>query len=215
MAQAKSWSIRYQDLVSAHSCRRRFKSGQSTILIQDSHTSTAPFPILQAALQSISPGSGLENLHFQLAETACYFDSLEAAETPDLCGSQQQILLLPSRQIADAFLEIYFTKVHPILPILNDREFLMEYEAYWETMTLPPNGHAWMSCVHLLFAIGASYLLVSDAHWGLTEKDHLAYFMKSRACLEPFPALTSPTVHHVRASMLCTFYFIATCQINR
>ncbi|KAI9754449.1 MAG: hypothetical protein M4579_004717 [Chaenotheca gracillima] len=132
-------------------------------------------------------------------------------------GQNVDPLAFPSREIADALVESYFTTVHPQFPIVMAPVFMVQYQSYWQTSWASSrSSNTWIAMLNLVFALGAIYGHSIRASWAGPELDHIQYFMRARILsLEPLGVLELPKMEKVQLTALTGMYLIASYQINR
>jgi hypothetical protein len=125
-------------------------------------------------------------------------------------------LQLPPKTTADSLVEAYFSTIHPVFPILSQREFMIQYHSYYQTRHTPNNSFLWVAILNMVFALSAIHAhYVQKAYRG-SENDHIVYSIRSRLLSqEPTQASDLPTMEHVQLTTISGMFYIATCQINR
>lgn len=123
-------------------------------------------------------------------------------------------LELPPRQIADLFVNAYFTTVHSSFPILRKKDFFRAYEQCFIPYAKPINRR-WRAILNLVLAIGAKYTVLTGAD-NCDERDHWTFFARARSLSLDNGALWHlGDLEQVQVTGLATLYLIATEHINR
>ncbi|KAL1860872.1 hypothetical protein Plec18170_001386 [Paecilomyces lecythidis] len=156
-----------------------------------------------------------EEFNRLLLEGCNYFLSYLDLSEFGAFGEKVDAFELPPRETADGLVDIYFSTVHPVFPILSKSGFMTQYESYWQALHPPGNSILWIATLNLVFAVGALYATLTKSAGG-GAMDHVLYFIRSRILSqEPTAMLDLPTMAHVQHTTLCGMYFLASYQINR
>lgn len=133
---------------------------------------------------------------------------------------------LPTREAADAYVDIYFFTIHIAYPFVSRRSFLAQYEEFWAD---GKGDDAWLSllckfgfiskktlfslCLQdTIFSIGAYYSSFPHSRDGESQT-HLGYFEQAVSVGDSI--LTDCTLGQAQALMAQCFFLLATGQIDR
>ncbi|KAI9742133.1 MAG: hypothetical protein M1834_000523 [Cirrosporium novae-zelandiae] len=84
-------------------------------------------------------------------------------------------LVLPSKENADNFVEIYFSTIHLAYPFVCKSDFLAAYKKFWDDGPHNTKNGSWLPLLYTIFAIGAFY--TSFPHKGNDDPNiHARYF---------------------------------------
>ena len=123
-------------------------------------------------------------------------------------------LELPPKSIGDAFVDAYFTTVHPCFPFLSKSRFLQVYEQCFEAYGTPI-GRRWRAMLNLVFAIGAKFSVLIKAE-SSDERDHLIFFTRARGLSLDDGALWQVgDLEQVQLLVLTVLYLTAADHTNR
>ncbi|PGH28195.1 hypothetical protein AJ80_00085 [Polytolypa hystricis UAMH7299] len=131
-------------------------------------------------------------------------------------GQAVDALQLPQKSTADLLVKAYFKTMHPLFPVLSEKEFMIQYRSYWQTSHSPNNSLIWISILNIVFALGAIHAHRVGASYKGLENDHLLYALRSRALSqEPMHMPDLPNMEHIQLVTISGMYFVASYQINR
>ncbi|PGH30796.1 hypothetical protein GX50_06424 [[Emmonsia] crescens] len=118
------------------------------------------------------------------------------------------------KEMADIFVNSYFSTVHPMFPILSEQEFKMHYEIYYQTAHYP--SEVWRCILHVVFAIGAIHALRTQASGGVIESDHVMYAFRSGALGRTSTFLVDiPSMEQLQLAAIGGLYYLTSYHINR
>ncbi|OJD16473.1 hypothetical protein AJ78_03372 [Emergomyces pasteurianus Ep9510] len=131
--------------------------------------------------------------------------------TFDKAGSLSRPL---QKEMADIFVNSYFSTVHPMFPILSEQEFMVHYEFYYQTAQYPTE--VWRYILHVVFAIGAIHALRTQAPGGVIESDHVMYAFRSGALGQTSTFLVDiPSMEQLQLAAISGLYYLTSYHINR
>ncbi|KAH8145377.1 uncharacterized protein LAJ45_10660 [Morchella importuna] len=130
---------------------------------------------------------------------------------------------LPPRLVAERLIDLYFTTVHPIFPIICKSNFMMQFDKYYGSLenSLEPiayqNSRKWLTLLNLVFAIAEKYL---QPELGMNTRGQgrdADYFARSRilGALDGGSVLQIPDLGKIQALGLTGMYLLASIQTNR
>ncbi|OAX83927.1 hypothetical protein ACJ72_01718 [Emergomyces africanus] len=129
----------------------------------------------------------------------------------DKAGNQSRPL---QKEMADIFVNSYFSTVHPMFPILSEQEFRMRYEIYYQTAHYPTE--VWRCILHVVFAIGAIHALRIQAPGGVIESDNVMYAFRSGALGRTSTFLVDiPSMEQLQLAAISGLYYLTSYHINR
>lgn len=160
--------------------------------------------------------SSLDEFRRLLMEGCDYFANNLDVTDFGVFGENVDAFQLPPRQTADILVRSFFTTVHPFFPVLSQRDFVAQYQSYFETRHPPRSSIHWIAMLNLVFALGALYGYSCKASFIGSDKDHVLYFLRSRILSqEPTHMFDFPTMDHVQYTTMSGIYLFASCQMNR
>ncbi|EFW20833.1 conserved hypothetical protein [Coccidioides posadasii str. Silveira] len=181
-------------------------------LVSKSHDLT---PGALDSLAGMADEPSLNDIESLLVHDCTYFaNDITQSQVSGISQSIDAALQLPPKSTAELLIDSYFSTVHPVFPVIAERNFIPQYLSYRET-TQPPNGSClWLAILNVVFAIGALFSeRVRMPHEGL---DHIVYWIRSRVLgQEPIQMINLPTMEHIQLLTISGMYCIASYQINR
>jgi len=168
--------------------------------------------------EDVQSGGPIEN------ETQSYDQEVLHLETHD--GRQT----LPTKDIADAYIEIYFFTIHIAYPFLSKPSFMARYESFWRGDMEVDEGPSWLPllCKSLLtlefiekslcnlldtiFAIGAYYTSFPRCE-NVNAQAHLHYF--GQAMSLSISMMTDCTLENIQMLLAQCFFLLAMGQTDR
>lgn len=158
---------------------------------------------------------GVDELNGSLLQECTYFSSgFDFGQFAELVQSIDAFLV-PPRPTADLLVHAYFATVHPLFPILSKREFMIDYNAYFQNREPSTENCLWLATLNAVFALGALYAYYTESPMNSLES-HVIYWIRSKKLgEEPIHALRTPTMEHVQFAGITAMYLVASCQINR
>jgi hypothetical protein len=167
-------------------------------------------------LTSMNRANSRNEFHELLMEGCDYFvNNLDVSDF-GVFGENVDAFQLPPRRTADVLVRSYFSTVHPFFPVLLQRDFIAQYQSYFETRHPPTGCIHWIATLNLVFALGALYGYSSRATFIGSDKDHVLYFLRSRILSQEPPQMFDlPTMDHVQYTTISGIYLFASCQMNR
>lgn len=125
-----------------------------------------------------------------------------------------QLYWMPTRQLADQYLQDYMNTVHPYFPIINRPLFCAQYGLFFDGASLPSDK--WLAILNMIFAIAAKYahFVGVPAHGDI--QDHQVYLARARMLSMSDDALFShPDLQQIQVEGLIAFYLLSSDQVNR
>ena len=121
---------------------------------------------------------------------------------------------IPSKPIADAFIDAYFSTVHSSFPLLAKLRFIAKYNRLY-TVYEQPVSRRWRAMLNLVFAIGAKYSVLTRAGW-CGDQAHLIYFARARSLSLDHGALwQTGDLEQVQVLSLAVLYLVISNHTNR
>lgn len=94
------------------------------------------------------------------------------ADSPSSDHTNEDPGLLPPAELGQVLIETYFTKVHPLMPMLDEQQF-------WQTWLYGERkDHAWLALLNTVFTLGS--VVSSDC----TNTAHEAYYQRAMRLLD-------------------------------
>lgn len=142
-----------------------------------------------------------------------YAEDMDAA----VVGHQIDPFSLPVKSTADHLVIAYFTTIHLSFPILNQMEFMDQYDQLYSTMD--PEGfehRTFLAILQLVFAIAAVHAHLIIADWTGDARDHMLYFSQARVLAVDTGILNDDCyLSQVQVFGLGGMYLLVTDQLNR
>lgn len=112
--------------------------------------------------------------------------------------------LLPAREVADAFVEAYFDRVHPNYLLFHRDTFQMRYEAMWSHpgVLLRDVEPGWVSVIFMMLVFGAQALEDRDKAQSIQIQRHYLDLVQGRM----HQLLNATTLVNVQAILLLQLY---------
>lgn len=126
---------------------------------------------------------------------------------------------LPSEEVANKLVGIYFTTVQPLFPIIEKRHFLQEFQRHYEyyhSNQLHNYDRSFLCILNLVFALGQTYSdLIND--WSEERNTHIEYFFRARVlgALDGGLVYKVGTLQQIQIMGLSGLYCLGTKQANR
>ena len=132
-------------------------------------------------------------------------------------GHQIDPFSLPVKSTADHLVTAYFTTIHLSFPILNQMDFMDQYDQLYSTMD--PEGfehRTFVAILQLVFAIAAVHAHLIHADWTGDARDHMLYFSQARVLAVDTGILNDDCyLSQVQVFGLGGLYLLVTDQLNR
>lgn len=130
---------------------------------------------------------------------------------------------LPPRPVAGRLVDLYFTTVHPLFPIICKSHFIMQFNEYYGSLenSLEPvahqNSRKWLTILNLVFAIAEKYLQPEVGVNARGQGGDTDYFARSRilGALDGGSVFQIPDLGKIQALGLTGMYLLASIQTNR
>jgi hypothetical protein len=150
-----------------------------------------------------------------LQECAYFLNDLDLSEF-SVFGDDIDPLQLPPKETADSLIEAYFSTLHPVFPILSQKEFMIQYHSYYQMTHAPNNSFLWIAILNVVFALGAIHAHYLQAAFRGPENDHIIYSTRSQMLSQELGQMPDqPTMEQVQLITIRGMYYITTCRINR
>ena len=134
-----------------------------------------------------------------------------------IVGHQIDPFSLPVKSTADHLVSAYFTTIHLSFPILNQMDFMDQYDQLYSTMD--PEGlehRTFLAILQLVFAIAAVHAHLIQADWTGDARDHKLYFSQARVLAVDTGILNDDCyLSQVQVFGLGGMYLLVTDQLNR
>ena len=132
-------------------------------------------------------------------------------------GNQIEPFELPIKNTADRLVEAYFTSIHSSFPILNQAEFLFQYEEVYAVLDVSAyQDHTFIATLQLVFALGAVHAHLINAEWAGDDRDHILYTANARMLAVDSGIMNDLCyLGQVQVFALGALYLLASDQINR
>ncbi|RDW71451.1 hypothetical protein BP6252_08014 [Coleophoma cylindrospora] len=122
-------------------------------------------------------------------------------------------LELPPRELADFYIDTYFSTIHIAYPFISKLAFMERYENFWAKNSAPGSGeNSWLSLFYTLLAIGAYYDSFPRSN-NVETRTHLQYFAQALSFGDSM--MTDCTLANVQALVAQCFFLLATGQTDR
>ncbi|ODQ50622.1 hypothetical protein SAICODRAFT_40025, partial [Saitoella complicata NRRL Y-17804] len=131
--------------------------------------------------------------------------------------------ILPSRHLADIFLDRYWGCAHIVFPFLDRRQFMERYETFWDEPTaLPGEVDTFRALVNIVLAIGAYHVWRSGPMGegvprvgGVDEgpKVHEELYARAQLCAGDLEEVRG--LMHIQYVLLCALYLTGMDRPNR
>ncbi|KAL8732877.1 MAG: hypothetical protein Q9166_002478 [cf. Caloplaca sp. 2 TL-2023] len=121
---------------------------------------------------------------------------------------------LPPKATADLFVSVYFTTVHPALPILSRAEFLRNYEQYYTLGNLSRSSPT-LVIIHLVLAMGAIHTYTTQPSAIVDEDHRLLSFAKAQATILKSSVFQASAYEQTQLCGLGGLYLLAMYEINQ
>lgn len=119
---------------------------------------------------------------------------------------------LPSREMSDRFIQVYFSSIHVAYPFICQQSFLQEYERFWASEQSADVSREWLATLFTIFAIGSYYAHVSSQEKS-TSSVHDRYFSQALAISQHLRNERSRA--HVCLLLIKCFYLLASGQTDK
>lgn len=159
-----------------------------------------------------------------VAENMQSYDQEEPTfESPDGHGR----LHLPSREMADKYIDIYFCTIHIAYPFICKPSFMVRYENFWKDDFEVDKGSPWIPllckfstgkqlefspAIDTIFAIGAYYFSFPHSE-NSDSQTHLQYFEQAFALGSS--VMTDCSLETIHMLLAQCFFLLATGQSDR
>lgn len=142
-----------------------------------------------------------------------YAEDMDAA----IVGHQIDPFSLPVKSTADHLVSAYFTTIHLSFPILNQMDFMDQYDQLYSTMDPEGMEHrTFLAILQLVFAIAAVHAHLIQADWTGDVRDHMLYFSQARVLAVDTGILNDDCyLSQVQVFGLGGMYLLVTDQLNR
>ena len=143
-----------------------------------------------------------------------YMASYDHDEDPEIGPQEHLTNILPGRDTADKYCDIYFSTIHIAYPFVSRKTFQQNCDTFWQPEPLDDLSSSWLSLLLTIFAVGACYETLSDAEGiRITTPTH-------QMCFEHALALSSQnqserSSERVTCLLAQCFYLLATSQTDR
>lgn len=125
-------------------------------------------------------------------------------------------LQLPSKSTADALISSFFLTIHPFYPVLSEKHFLSQYQAYLQAGETLNTDYVWLAILNVVFAIGALHGHCTQIPCGHLVDDHATFWVRAQTLDQGSPyTLSVPTLERIQLSALTGLYLFSRYQINR
>ena len=159
-------------------------------------------------------GAGSHNVGRSILSAATGFHT-GTREAPTL-EAQWEPYELPVKASADLFVGAYFSTAHPSFPILSRILFLREYENFFASSTsVQASDSTFMPILHLVLAIGAIHLYITQTPWALGDRSYLWNFAKAKAAVLDAYTLQVKELEQVQLCGLGGLYYLIMYEINK
>lgn len=92
---------------------------------------------------------------------------ISALHMSSTCEIHNKALLtfhIPDRHLADAMVDAYFERFHPLYPFLHEGTFRAEYERMWSSASDSPLRCSWYALLNIVFAHGCEFCHLVPKH---------------------------------------------------
>lgn len=121
-------------------------------------------------------------------------------------------LAIPSRDLADRYLEAYFALVHPTFNIICKSHFEDQYHQFLDRGYVPHRN--WMALLNMIFAIGCRYCRLTDISHA--QEDDFLYLTRARKLgLHPHVLFEHSDLQQIQFELLLAVYLLCLGQLNR
>ncbi|KAJ5806806.1 C6 transcription factor [Penicillium riverlandense] len=120
--------------------------------------------------------------------------------------------VVPSRDLADRYLEAYFTFVHPTFNIIRKPRFEHQYHEFFDRGYIPHRN--WMALLNMILAIGCRYTRFTDTSHA--QEDDFLFLTRARKLgLHSHVLFEHSDLHQIQLELLVAVYLLCLGQLNR
>jgi hypothetical protein len=121
---------------------------------------------------------------------------------------------LPSRELADRYLEAYFTFIHPTFNIIRKPHFEDQYHQFLDQGYIP--HRKWMALLNMIFAIGCRYCRLTDSSGTHAHEEDVLYLTRARKLgLHSHVLFEHSDLQQIQLELLVAVYLLCLGQVNR
>ncbi|KAJ5807606.1 hypothetical protein N7447_011062 [Penicillium robsamsonii] len=122
-------------------------------------------------------------------------------------------LALPTRELADRYLDAYLINVHPTFSAVRRMTFISQYQQFFNNGSTPPRK--WLAILNMIFAIGCRYCRLIEDPQSAGEED-LIYLTRARHLSLHSNVLFEHTdLQQIQLELLVAVYLLCLGQVNR
>ncbi|KAK4623733.1 Transcriptional activator protein acu-15 [Fulvia fulva] len=148
----------------------------------------------------------------RLADQPSVCESYEKTDSTSQRNSQQYPLRLPTRKIADHWLETFFATIHVAHPVVCQQRFRLQYVKFCESLSTSDVSRTWSATFLSILALGSYYDTFSNGEsWDSCT--HEGYFMYSQAMTKSHGSEHSRD--YVCLLIVQCLYLLATVQTDK
>ncbi|RFU24419.1 hypothetical protein B7463_g11918, partial [Scytalidium lignicola] len=119
---------------------------------------------------------------------------------------------LPTKELADSYIDIYFFTIHIAYPFVNKPLFMEKYERLWAGNIDVGESSSWLSLFYTILAIGAYYTSFPRGENAKLQA-HLHYF--GHAMYLSYSMMTECTLENIQMLLAQCFFLLAIGQTDR
>ncbi|KAH8803655.1 fungal-specific transcription factor domain-containing protein [Xylogone sp. PMI_703] len=119
---------------------------------------------------------------------------------------------LPTKELADAYIDIYFFTIHIAYPFVDKSLFMQRYEKFWSGDAETAESSSWLSLFYTILAIGAYYTSFPRCE-NTNLRAHLNYF--GHAMYLSHSMMTDCTLENIQMLLAQCFFLLAMGQTDR
>lgn len=156
----------------------------------------------QASYVGVSSVNAAIKVIFKLAPSARQFMQTQVPERPAVSrpatpADQQDTMALPPPDEANALIESYFERVHPIFPMVDE-------DTFWQShLSGARKDPSWLALLNMVFTLG------SVAAHNADSEAHTVFFERARAHINPkFETFGNPNIEILQALGMMGGYYL-------
>ncbi|EME44971.1 hypothetical protein DOTSEDRAFT_70874 [Dothistroma septosporum NZE10] len=139
-------------------------------------------------------------------------DSYEQTDNNSHSDSHQYPLKLPTRKVADHWLETFFDTIHVAHPVVSQQQFRLQYRKFCESLSTKDVSRTWSATFLSILALGSYYDTFSRGDSG-DPCTHEGYFTYSQALTKSHDSEHSRD--YVCLLIVQCLYLLATVQTDK
>lgn len=163
-----------------------------------------------------NPSSSLAGMGVHKENSSCatyHLDDIDISLKGEF-GQTVSPYELPPKDVADHYIKAYFETVHPLLPTINKKGFMQNYNTIYQYCDPHVVGNDALTDLNLIFAIGARFY---ESMGHTIGAQHIIFFIRARilGALDGGALFGIATLHDVQVMCLAGVYLLASKHNNR